>query len=342
MTIAHLVGSVPLNDAEEVFRHIGGELGSHLKRLPDGETGRRSDWIGFVRRGLGKHPDFEKDLDNPPYQFTQWDGKVVMEWPYLQFVKNSARAAVSFETGYADDAIASFRTFERLQGEGAIPASVRYQACSATPLAIAYMYIKPEDRKDFTAAYTRHLIEEMLKIADAVPHDRLCYQWDVCQEVLMWEGYFAQNPDHKQEIIASLAELGDAVPPEVELGYHLCYGSPLDEHCVQPKDMGVLVEISEGILGAVNREVSYLHLPVPRERDDEAYFRPLAGLWIPAETDLYLGCVHPGDDAANSRKLELASAQVKISGIGSECGWGRGDPDALDAIIEAHKTLAGT
>ncbi|MDA0241574.1 MAG: hypothetical protein O3A84_16340, partial [Proteobacteria bacterium] len=227
MTIAHLVGSVPLNDAEEVFRHIGGELGSCLKRLPDGETGRRSDWIGFVRRGLGKHPDFEKDLVNRPYQFTQWDGKVVMEWPYLKFVKNSARAAVAFETGYADDAIASFRIFERLQGEGVIPTDVRYQACSATPLAIAYMYIKPEDRKDFTTAYTRHLIEEMRKIADAVPHDRLCYQWDVCQEVLMWEGYFIQNPDYKQEIIASLAELGDAVPVGVELGYHLCYGSPL-------------------------------------------------------------------------------------------------------------------
>jgi hypothetical protein len=31
-----------------------------------------------------------------------------------------------------------------------------------------------------------------------------------------------------------LATIGDAVPPGVELGYHLCYGSPADEHLVQP------------------------------------------------------------------------------------------------------------
>ncbi|MDA0240867.1 MAG: hypothetical protein O3A84_12690, partial [Proteobacteria bacterium] len=124
------------------------------------------------------------------------------------------------------------------------------------------------------------------------------------------------------------------------LGYHLCCGSPLDEHCVQPQDMGVLVEMADGILGAVKRKITYLHLPVPRERDDEGYFAPLSGLAMPAETDLYLGCVHPGDDAANSRKLALASAQVKISGIGSECGWGRGDPEALAAILDAHKALA--
>lgn len=340
MTIAHLVGSVPLDNAEAVFRRVGDELGAYLKRLPDGETGRRSDWIGFVRRGLGKHPGFEKDLENPPYQFTQWDGKVVMEWPYLQFVEGADRASVTFETGYAEDAIESYKTFERLQGEGAIPEGVRYQACSATPLAIAYMYIKPDDRKDFTAAYTRHLVEEMRKIADAIPHDRLCYQWDVCQEVLMWEGYFDQNPDYKEEIVASLAALGDAVPSDVELGYHLCYGSPLDEHCVQPKDMGVLVEMAQGILGAVTREITFLHLPVPHERDDAAYFAPLKGLSVPEETALYLGCIHPGDEKGNDRKLALASAQIVVDGIGSECGWGRGDPDSLGAILDAHKVLA--
>ena len=40
--------------------------------------------------------------------------------------------------------------------------------------------------------------------------------------------------------------LGEAVPESVELGYHLCYGSPADEHLVQPKDAAILVEMLEG------------------------------------------------------------------------------------------------
>src|SRR3989454_12764338 len=42
---AHLVGSVPLASAEAVFTTLAGELGDRLRRLPDGETGPRSDWI---------------------------------------------------------------------------------------------------------------------------------------------------------------------------------------------------------------------------------------------------------------------------------------------------------
>jgi hypothetical protein len=40
--IVHLIGSVPLPDAETVFRTLSQALGLYLKRLPNGETGRRA------------------------------------------------------------------------------------------------------------------------------------------------------------------------------------------------------------------------------------------------------------------------------------------------------------
>ena len=70
----HLVGSIPLPDAETVFRTLAGELGPRLKRIPDGETGDRMRWIGFIARKLAVHPDFEVDPDVPVYLFKQWDG----------------------------------------------------------------------------------------------------------------------------------------------------------------------------------------------------------------------------------------------------------------------------
>src|SRR4051812_2488862 len=43
----HLVGSVPLEDSEAVFRTASRVLGDRLRRIPDGETGKRSIWIVF-------------------------------------------------------------------------------------------------------------------------------------------------------------------------------------------------------------------------------------------------------------------------------------------------------
>ena len=65
--IVHFVGSIPLPDAETVFRTLASATGPHLKRLPDGETGirkrpgfafcsrcwpitRRSRWRAMYRR----------------------------------------------------------------------------------------------------------------------------------------------------------------------------------------------------------------------------------------------------------------------------------------------------
>jgi hypothetical protein len=41
----HLIGSVPMADAETVFRSVARELGPWLARIPDGETGNRHCWI---------------------------------------------------------------------------------------------------------------------------------------------------------------------------------------------------------------------------------------------------------------------------------------------------------
>ncbi len=337
--VAHLVGSVPLTDPEAVFAKLGPGLGPFVRRMPDGETGRRTDWIGFVRRSLGRNPAFEKDIDVPNFQFKQWDGKIVMEWPLLRFAPKADRADVSFVTGYAADAIASYAVFARARERGIVPAHVKFQICAATPLAIAYMYITHRDRADFTRAYTQHLIGEIAAIATALPPGDLAMQWDVCQEVLMWEGYFEQPSGYKDEIIGSLAAIGEAIPAAIELGYHLCYGSPLDEHCVQPKDLGVAIEMTNQILGGVRRRVHYVHLPVPHDRSDDDYFRPLSALRLPPGTELYMGCVHADDLPGNARRLAAAQRFAPIAGIGTECGWGRGDPQRLDAILDAHRAL---
>jgi hypothetical protein len=340
--LIHLVGSVPCPDTETVFRTVAGAVDDRLQRLPDGETGPRVRWVGFVYDKLCANPAFEVDHDIPPFPFRQWDGKLLWEIQRLKFRHDVDPKGVDFDTGYADDAIRSFAVFDRLQGEGVIPAGVRFQVSIATPLAVTYMYLAPRAREAFTKIYRDHLEDEVAKICKAIPHDRLAIQWDVCQEVLAWEGYYDDDGDVRGKALAVLGHIGDAVPADVDLGYHLCYGSPKDEHLVQPDDMGVLVEIASGIAGAVTRPVSYIHMPVPKDRNDDAYFQPLSGLTLPAGTALYLGLVHDGDAAGSAAKLATARKYADVAGVAAECGLGRGDADRLQPFLETHAAIAAS
>ena len=56
----HLVGSVPLANAEQVFSTVSAALGRKVKRIPDGETGARSDWITWLEPLFSDNPALEK------------------------------------------------------------------------------------------------------------------------------------------------------------------------------------------------------------------------------------------------------------------------------------------
>ncbi len=338
--IVHMVGSLPLADAATAFRTIGETLGGHMERIPDGETGRRTRWISFINDQLKEHPQLEPDPTVPPFEFRQWDGKVIYVIDLIRVKEGVDPASLTFATGYADDAIRNYEDFKRLKADGAIPAGVKYQICMATPLAITYNFISPKAYGDFLPAYTGHLREEFGRIAAALPHGEISYQWDVCQEVLMWEGYFDRPAGFKDQIVTSLGAVGDLVPETIDLGYHLCYGSPRDEHMIQPRDMAVMVEIANGIVGAIARPVQYIHMPVPKDRSDDAYFAPLDGLRLPAATALYLGLVHEDDAEGNAARLATARRRAAVGGVAAECGLGRGAPEALPGMIDQHRRLA--
>ncbi|MET0923805.1 MAG: hypothetical protein ABWY47_11760, partial [Xanthobacteraceae bacterium] len=238
--IVHFVGSIPLPDAETVFRTLSGAVGRHVVRLPDGETGIRKTWIRFLQDVLASNPAIEYATDVPPFKFVQWDGRVIREIPRLRLKGGAVPDPNSFTTGYADMAIESWGLFDRLQQAGAIPAGVKFQISIPTPIAPTYNNMLPADRPRLLPPLTQHFVGEVAKIAKALPNDRIALQWDVCQEVLAWEGYYEPGPvDFRTETLEVLTRIGNAVPARIELGYHLCYGSPADEHLVQPKDMGL-------------------------------------------------------------------------------------------------------
>ena len=205
-----------------------------------------------------------------------------------------------FETGYDKAAAASYEVFKRLRDSGAIAKGTRFQVSLPTPHSSGYLYVSGPARQTYFDVYERSLKAALANIVKAIPAPDLAIQWDVCQEVLAFENYFKDRPaDYKKQTFDMLGRLGDAVPAGVELGYHLCYGSPADEHLVQPKDAAILVEMLEGIAGATKRRIDFFHIPVPKDRTDEAFYAPLKDWKRPAGTELYLGLLHHADEAGD-------------------------------------------
>lgn len=87
----------------------------------------------------------------------------------------------------------------------------------------------------------------------------------------------------------------------------------------------------------LSRPVDFLHLPVPRARDDAPHFEPLRGLDHAATTQLFLGVVHLTDGIDGTRRRMAAAARaVPRFGIATECGLGRRPSATVPALLQLH------
>ena len=344
-TQVHLVGSIPLTSAEEVFTTVVRILGPTVSRIPDGETGERSNWIAWQLPLLQAHAKLEPDPDSlAPRRATADDGLAVdaSEFRFLRVIPGIAAVDLPMETEYADTAIRSFKTFNRLQQAGRIPPGVRFQISLPTPYAVASLYMAPSSWAVFLPAYERALARDVAAIAQAIPAERLAIQWDVCMEVIACEGLLTvPGGDPRAFTFEQLARLCALVPGSAEVGIHLCYGDPGHKHIVEPKDATVLAALANGIVEAAGRAPDWFHMPVPKQRHDAAFFEPLKHLRLPPETRLFLGLVHGTDQEEGARRrIAAAREAVPSFGIATECGFGRRPPDTVQPLLELHRRVA--
>ena len=81
-------------------------------------------------------------------------------------------------------------------------------------------------------------------------------------------------------------------------------------------------------------------MPVPRARDDDAYFALLNDLVI-GDAKLYLGLIHHTDGVEGSlRRLSTAKRHLARIGVATECGLGRRDPQTVPELLRIHRTVA--
>ena len=342
----HFNGSVSLADAGSVMREIVARVPSGLRRIPDGETGDRGNWIFFQMQKFLQSPllvpvrpldaaagDYEQ---LPQLRLADGVDPAEMRWPDL---------------GYAEAYLGSYETFSALREEGIIPAGVRFQVEYPTPLASIGGYIVPEQQQALLGSYEQAMFADLDRLLAAIPPGEVAVQWDVAVEFGVLEESFA--PGGAQAfgaIIAGLVRCVDAVPAEVPAGLHLCYGDYGHQHFKQPESLALQVRVLNAVSAAAGRTVSFVSFTVPQYQREESYFAPLAGLAAGPGTELNFALVpyHPADQAPGTTgdQVRLIDAALAASpggsrawGICTECGMGRADREEIPGLLDLHREI---
>jgi hypothetical protein len=329
-----LVGSVPLKSAEDVFRATASALGTLLSRIPDGETGERTNWVLWQGSRFANAPGL-KGISRPESE--------KFRMPQFRTQPGVKAGNVAFgPLGYAEKAIESYAVFRRLRESGSIPRGTRFQVALPTALAVVFTFVAPDQVRDLWPIYERQLLAELDLIAKAIPPWDLAIQWDIAVEICG----ILENPVIAPDwpfatLVDAIARAAARVPAGAELGFHLCYGDPGHKHIVEPKDTALMVEVANRISAAVARPIDWIHMPVPRDRSDEGYFVPLRGLGLKTETKLFLGLVHMTDGIDGAQRRLAAAKRVRTDfGIATECGFGRRPAETIPDLLALHRKIA--
>ena len=340
----YLVGSVPMASAGDVFEKVSAALGTRIKRLPDGETGERGDWISWLEPVFSENPAFRKSGEFFRIHATGTGRERYALKPDVTLQD------VRFDNlFYADIAKASYAEFTRLKNAGKIPAGTKFQVDLVPAHSVIWLFLVDRLHAAIDPIYNEALKREIDKIAAAIPHDELAIQFDVASAVFARlerneaSSYGRTKAEMQQTFANILVELGNRVPGDIDLLYHLCYGDSGHKHVVEPTDMNDMVEFANHLAQRIARPVQLVHMPVPRNRSDDAYFAPLKQLKLQPETELCLGLVHHTDGVEGTRRrLETAKRHAHNFSIATECGFGRRDPATIPELLRIHAVVADT
>ncbi|KAF4634174.1 hypothetical protein G7Y89_g3936 [Cudoniella acicularis] len=231
-----------------------------------------------------------------------------------------------------------------MRDENIIPKDVRFQVSLPPPTNVINANIDPAYQTFVEPRYISAFLTTLRRIQDNIPATDLTIQFDLASEFAYLEGV-ATDPlkwilPLKGGLLDRVVNVACAVDAEVELGFHFCYGDFQHKHFKEPKDMETLVDFANEVLSRVRvlRPVTWIHMPVPKNRTDRAYFAALKDLKI-GDTEIYLGLLHKDDLNGTRKRIAPAQKFVPLFGISTECGLGRADEAELESVLNIAKEV---
>lgn len=109
---AHLVGSAPVDEPDELLALVRDHLADHRRSVPEGEIGERDTWLAWQFPKLSQCPQLETRSVNSAY--------LGREVPQHE-IADGAGPLELVDLGNADAALASWEQFAAAQDAGTLP-----------------------------------------------------------------------------------------------------------------------------------------------------------------------------------------------------------------------------
>lgn len=236
----HLVGSVPLENTEAVFRQCLAAAPNRLKRIPDGECGSRAGFTTFQAEVFNAYPAMKTEfIQNAPINTKEFTPEQIEEGI-------RAVTAKELQTGYDTAALESYATFKKLKEDGTIPTGVKFQVCIPTTPNVLLPFVQKAFQARMEPIYEAAIFRALRNIQNAIPHEDLAIQIDIAADTAFWE---ALNPESVREnsglewfkpwfegdvreyCTAYVVRMIGQIDQDVEVGIHNCYGkTKFEEH----------------------------------------------------------------------------------------------------------------
>ncbi len=214
--------------------------------------------------------------------------------------------------------------------------------------SVIWLYLVDALHAPIDPIYNAAVKREIDKIAASIPHDELAIQFDVASAVFARlernqassygrtkagdAGDLQQHPDrsrqpragrHRSAVSTSATATSTTSTWSSRPTWATWSSSPIAS------------------AREIERPIQLIHMPVPRNRADDAYFEPLRRLELRPETELCLGLVHHTDGVEGTkRRLATARKYVADFSVGTECGFGRRDPRTIPELLRIHAQVA--
>ncbi|MDF2119147.1 hypothetical protein PY365_26605 [Roseiarcaceae bacterium H3SJ34-1] len=328
----HFVGSVPLGSIAEVLTTISSAAaGAHVSRLPDGELGGKKGYVSNQRA------TFERlDAFQPGAQRSDWRrlNSGIQQFA-LKSLKEVPTVADVGELGHARWAMEAYQTFRDLKQRGFVREETRLKMALPSAYGVLSFFVDRESVPALLPTFIAAIGAEIDRIAEEIPHDQIAIQIDASMEFeALASGDARFLPISVAEAAGQLAQLGATVATDIELGFHCCYGNMNLKHYVEPKDTGDMVAVMNAVCSGLGRPMAFVHMPVPIDRSDDAYFEALKDFRPGSGTELFLGLVHDVDGLKGSLARAAAARRAcERFGVGTECGLNHRSRDNVLQII---------
>lgn len=357
---AHLVGSIPGDDAADAMGLAVEQLGADLPYLPDGETGVRRNWVISMIEAFRQHPVLElaKDGDWSDYDRT----------PRFRVRRGERLYGADLDLGISAAAREALPVYRRLRaglngaadggadggadgaadgGRGRAVGGPAFLVGIPGDVDLAMFTFGPSGPVRGRRPFTEALATTMRDVYGLYGSD-VVFQVEIPVELVL----LARAPRPARAALArvlarDVAALALGAPIGARFGLHLCLGDMNHKALGRLGDTEPLVQLANALVARwpSSRPLEYLHAPLAHADDppivDAEFYAPLAGLRL-GGARFIAGYAHEDQDLELQHRVRghVEQALGGAVDVSTACGLGRRTrPAAVAAMTRIRELL---